>query len=158
MIRWVRRPDGSLAAETVVGGIRVAGVMSAHELGIERDALPREVGFSLSLKTLGHAMAKIASPGAVLKLAQNVSEVVDKVPGLKAALIATGPVGMGIMGGLAATKALAKAKAGDPHAKAIVAQAARVAELSPSAAAALPMPQTRDGQIVRWIVALQRLD
>jgi len=157
-VRWSRRSDGSLVAETTIAGCRVAGVMTPAELEAERAATFDDVGFRISLKALGRSLKKVASPGAVLKLARNTASVIDRIPGVKAALAATGPGGMAVLGGLAATKALAKAKKGDRRARAIVARAEQVAALSARERGALPMPTTREGHIVRYLVALQSLD
>jgi hypothetical protein len=130
--------------------------MTAAELAAEREQLQGEVGFKITLGGLGKAIGKIASPKGLAKLATTAASVIDKIPGAKAALMATGPIGISTLAGLAAVKALAKAKGGDRDAQAIVRKAEAIASLPPDVQASLPPPTTPQGEIVRYLVAIQR--
>lgn len=151
-IRWSRTPSGGMRAELTIGGTRYAGEATAEEYAAEQNA----VGFKLSLKSLGRALKSVVSPTAVMKLASTASAVIDGIPQVKQALGGS-KEGQAVLAGLAGLKVMGAAKAGDPRAQAIVQRAESVAQMSPAEQSALPPPVTPEGEIVRYLVALQRM-
>lgn len=156
-VRFQQLPGGDYTATTklpVNGGsvTLVARVTKAElrALHAARSRRAQQVGFRLSLKSLGRGLKAIAKPATLLKVTAMAGALASGNPAL---LVAMGPsVVRDIKTGMAATRVLARAADGDAEAQSIVARAR-------AAAAADTRPDARGVHpgVMKYLVTLQRL-
>jgi hypothetical protein len=153
------KPNGDHYATTVVpvlgGTVRLVAVVTDRELRemyrSHLAATNQQVGFKLSLKSLGGALKAISKPATLLKITTMAARLSVGDP--TALLQAPGLIS-DVKRGMAAKRVMAAAAEGNPKAQAVV-RAARAAAAEPSAP--VPVVPGIDAGVMKYLVTVQRL-
>jgi hypothetical protein len=110
-----------------------------------------ELGFRLSLRSLGRAVQSIAKPAALLKLTAMAARLAAGDP---TALKLSAEVLLDVRRGMAARRVMRQAAAGNPRARVILARARAAAS---NRGALAPSTDGVDPGVMRYLVTVQRL-
>lgn len=159
-VQFGTRPNGDHYATTTVpvlgGTVKLVAVVTDRELReMYRSHLassPQQVGFKLSLKSLGGALKAISKPATLLKVTTMAARLSVGDP---TALLAAPGLINDVKKGMAAKRVMQAAAQGNPKAREII-QQARAAADAP-ATAPVPVVPGIDPGVMRYLVTVQRL-
>lgn len=159
-VTFGKKPNGDHYATTVVpvlgGHVRLVAVVTDQELRemyrSHLAAAPQQVGFKLSLKSLGGALKAISKPATLLKVTTMAARLSVGDP---TALLAAPGLINDVKKGMAAKRVMQAASEGNPKAQAIVQQARAAAE-APGPAVVPRVPGIDPG-VMKYLVTVQKL-
>jgi hypothetical protein len=111
----------------------------------------QNLGFKLSIRSLGRAVQAIAKPATLLKLTEMAARLYAGDP---TALKLSADVVLDVRRGMAAKRVMREAESGNPKARAILARARAAAA---TRGAPVPTVPGVDGGVMRYLVTVQRL-